>query len=105
MNDLSTLTDPIIRILNKELTVLVKGKFYSTYDAFLKSLETFANFCIQDTHPEMFKLNIFAEDKELMNYLEDLRFYAVNGGFSRKSLNFVAYFHALQPNFLYFRHF
>ena len=85
MSDLSHLTEAIIEILNEELTVLVKGEIYKTNEAFLNNIERFANFCLQDTHPEMYELHCFVGDAELTNYIDDLTFYAVNGGFNRKN--------------------
>jgi small nuclear ribonucleoprotein (snRNP)-like protein len=81
MVEVSYLTEAMIKILNEELVVLVKGRIYRTYEGFLENIERFANFCLQDTHPEMFKLHFIVGDPELMNYADHLRFFAVNGGF------------------------
>ena len=84
MIDLSLLTEPILQILCEELIVLINHKIYSTYEHFLTNIERFANFCVQDTHPEMYNLNYFIGDDELNSYMESLRYYAINGGFRRE---------------------
>lgn len=76
------LTNRIIKILNDEIAVLIKGQIYKSQEDLINNIERLGNFCIQDTHPEMYQTNRFMDDKEMENYLADLKFFANNGGFS-----------------------
>lgn len=84
MRDLLNLSETIIKILNEELIILIKGGIYKTHEAFMKNIERFSNFCLQDTHPDMYQLNCFTDDAKMKDYIDDLKYFAENGGFIRE---------------------
>jgi hypothetical protein len=77
---MSELTLPMVKILEKELAMLISEGFISSHEDLLAKIEIFGNMCLIDTHTGACSVL----DEELSRYFSQLTLFALIGGFEGK---------------------